>query len=139
MYCKKCGKEISDDANFCKYCGTKFIKKEKVNGKTIVKEMTEEKKLKNKNALISIVFAIIAFVGCLMPFSTFGVFIIIGVIALAVLSLFFRIRGKNEMYQLYDTNGMLVGKHLLDVSLCVSVLCIVLALVSITRFISFGS
>ncbi|MGN0269710.1 MAG: zinc-ribbon domain-containing protein, partial [Candidatus Weimeria sp.] len=22
MYCRKCGKQINDDAKFCKYCGT---------------------------------------------------------------------------------------------------------------------
>lgn len=135
MYCKKCGKEISDDANFCKYCGTKFLKKEVVNRKMIVKEMEETKTVKNKNEIISITFAGVALIGCMLPFSKFGWIIIVGVSILAVLSLFFRIKGKNEMYQLYDSQGKLVGKRLLDMSLCISVLCLVLAVVSITRFI----
>lgn len=135
MYCKKCGKQISDDANFCKYCGTEFVKKETVNGQTVVKKIKQEKKLKNKNAIVSIGFAIGAFIGCMLPFSTFGWMVIVGVVIFAGLALLFRVRGKNEMYQLYDTNGLLVGKNLLTVSLCVSVLCLVLALVSITRFI----
>ena len=25
MYCKHCGKQITDDSSFCKYCGEKVI------------------------------------------------------------------------------------------------------------------
>ncbi len=135
MYCKNCGKEVSDDAQFCKYCGTKFISKEKVNGRVIAKEIETEKKVKNKNAIISLVLAIAALIGCMMPFSSFGWLIIVLVAICALLSLFFRLRGKNEMYMIYDSQGLLVGKTMMNMSLCISILCLILALVSITRFI----
>lgn len=135
MYCKKCGKEINDNARFCKYCGTEFVKKEKVNGKMIVKEMKDVNKPKNKNAYISIIFAIAAIVCCLLPLSQFGMFAVVGGILAGMLALFFRLRGKHEMYQIYENEGGLTGKGMLDVSLCMSVLCIALAIITITRFI----
>lgn len=134
MYCKKCGKKVSDDAVFCKYCGTKFTKKEIVNGKVIVKEM-EEDKTKNKNATISMICSVIALIGCMIPFSMLGWSIIIVVLLFALLSLFFRVKGKNEMYQIYDREGVLTGQKILNISFGISILCIVLAVISVTRFI----
>lgn len=33
MFCKNCGKEISDDASFCRYCGAKTVEEIKVENK----------------------------------------------------------------------------------------------------------
>jgi rRNA maturation endonuclease Nob1 len=30
MYCHDCGKEIKDEANYCKYCGGKLIYTKKI-------------------------------------------------------------------------------------------------------------
>lgn len=134
MYCRKCGKKVPDDANFCKYCGTKFTKKEVVNGKVIVKEMEEEKKPINKNAVIALVFSIASLVCCMLPFSILGYLTLVLILLLAGISMFFRLRGKDEMYRFYDKEGMLIGKRMLDISFVLSIVCIVLALTNIARF-----
>ena len=35
MYCRKCGREISDDSVMCGYCGTPTIEDLKKNGKFV--------------------------------------------------------------------------------------------------------
>lgn len=57
MYCNKCGKEIPDDAKFCKYCGNK-ISKDK-NSKNTGKDDNNTKSRFNTNAVIIIATIII--------------------------------------------------------------------------------
>lgn len=41
MYCRKCGKEIADESNYCQFCGSSQETVE-VNGMEIVKKSTEQ-------------------------------------------------------------------------------------------------
>lgn len=41
MYCRKCGKEIADESNYCQFCGSSQETVE-VNGIEIVKKSTEQ-------------------------------------------------------------------------------------------------
>ena len=38
MYCDKCGKEIADDSNFCRYCGNKIQSESTVSMSAVVEE-----------------------------------------------------------------------------------------------------
>ena len=42
MYCKKCGKQISDDSKYCKYCG--ILVDETVPANTDIATTTQELK-----------------------------------------------------------------------------------------------
>lgn len=58
MYCTKCGKQISDDSQFCCYCGarqTPIVNNNTSNGKTKIKIP-----LKNKKIIIGIIAAVLA-------------------------------------------------------------------------------
>ena len=48
MFCKKCGKEISEDAKFCHYCGERID----IKNKYIVKRLGDNTKniIKNKES-----------------------------------------------------------------------------------------
>lgn len=41
MYCRKCGKEIADESNYCQFCGS-LQETVQVNGMEIVKKSTEQ-------------------------------------------------------------------------------------------------
>ena len=58
MYCTKCGKQISDDSQFCCYCGarqTPIVNNNTANKKTKIKIP-----LKNKKIIIGIIAAVLA-------------------------------------------------------------------------------
>ena len=68
MYCKNCGKKVSENSQFCKFCGVKFNNKEIRNGKTIVSEI-DKRKVINKNSIISLTFAIVSTLCCFISLS----------------------------------------------------------------------
>ena len=86
MYCKKCGKETSDAASFCPYCGAKTaaviadMKEEIVNPASTANKNNETEELpvykrKNKAAFfvgfIPLIYAIIH--GLIILFSWVGI------------------------------------------------------------------
>lgn len=63
IYCKKCGKKIPDDSQFCQHCG------EKLEYEKIEYESNTALKEKNTGAIVGFIFAFI-------PYFTFIGFII---------------------------------------------------------------
>lgn len=63
MFCRKCGKEIDDNALFCTGCGARVQENEKVN-RTNVGKMEREKVFRAKQMAGIIYFALMA--GCLV-------------------------------------------------------------------------
>jgi hypothetical protein len=53
MYCKYCGKKISDDSKFCKYCGHKVKEKEDPNGLEKKEDMQVQYNKNNKETILS--------------------------------------------------------------------------------------
>ena len=54
MYCKNCGKEISEDSNFCQYCGTNLKMEEKAsnyqkNTNSVLEEMPYDEDTESVN------------------------------------------------------------------------------------------
>lgn len=135
MKCLKCGKEISNDASYCKYCGAEVIKTDLVDGERVVIESKKRQAPHNKNALISFIFALLATLGCLLPLSKMGITLLIMIVIAALMSFFFRIKGKDEMYHLYDQTGLRSGRKLMMTSFGLSLLCLISAIVSMTRFL----
>jgi len=37
MICPNCGKEVPDDANFCKYCGVRLVEKAQLSARDIIR------------------------------------------------------------------------------------------------------
>ena len=62
MYCTKCGKQISDDSQFCCYCGARQIPM--VNNNTPINTANKKTKikipLKNKKIIIGIIVVVLA-------------------------------------------------------------------------------
>ncbi len=93
MYCPKCGKKVSEDDLFCKYCGSKIEKNEEVKAEVIVENNNKSEENKNGLRTASIVLGILALVGNLfIVFSFLSVFLsVIGLI----LALCATKKGKN--------------------------------------------
>ena len=58
MYCNKCGKEIPDDAKFCKYCGNKISK-----NKTPTNVDKNSSKDTNRTIIIATIIIVLAIIG----------------------------------------------------------------------------
>lgn len=63
MFCRKCGKEIDDNALFCTGCGARVLENEKVN-RTNTGKLEREKVFRAKPMIGIIYFAVMA--GCLV-------------------------------------------------------------------------
>lgn len=133
MYCKNCGKKVSENSQFCKFCGVKFNNKEIRNGKTIVSEI-DKRKVINKNSIISLTFAIVSTLCCFISLSL-GIIVVVAVMLSSLAALFFRLKAKDEMYKLYDSKGKLVGKKMITASLVLSLVSLISAIGSLPRFI----
>ena len=66
MFCEKCGKQIDDDAKFCKHCGavinTQTISNEKSKQSGITSQKVSVKKELNKPLLITIIIAVVVLI-----------------------------------------------------------------------------
>lgn len=55
MFCKKCGKEIDDNAKFCPYCG------EDLKGTEIIYDSNKSNSFKGKSRGLALIFACLGF------------------------------------------------------------------------------
>lgn len=67
MYCKKCGKEISDDSKFCNSCGANLFIDTSVITNDVQKETVKKKKKKNKKKDSTL--SVVAVVLCLFTIT----------------------------------------------------------------------
>jgi len=97
MYCSKCGKKISENDMFCKFCGNKIgIEKDSVKEEITTNEViinTKQKEEKNGLKTASIVLGIIALVGNLFIIFSF-ISIVLAVIGL-ILGICATKKGRN--------------------------------------------
>ena len=121
MYCLSCGKEIPDQSQYCKFCGSRIK----------VRKLKSNKKEKNYLAVFSAVFSCIAFLGCLLPLSVFGWRAIILIFSCGVLSLLLGWLGKKRMYHMFASEGIWKFKKVLNASQIIACICILLALASV--------
>lgn len=70
MYCKNCGKQIENDATFCKYCGTKvneIVAEKKVESKPTYQHTEQNRAESPVIGILSIIFSFfIAIIGCIL-------------------------------------------------------------------------
>lgn len=66
MYCSKCGKQVSDESAFCKYCGNKLYKEFQGNDlkRKVIEQSPKRKSSKYKKYLVigSIIFLLLIYI-----------------------------------------------------------------------------
>lgn len=134
MYCRKCGKHVNDNSRFCQYCGIEFIEIKEDKNEKIISKTQSRKKVSNKNACISLLFAGLSIVASFLPFQL-GAWVLVAIYVTAILSLFFRTKGKKEMHDIYDKTGLIAGKRFLNTSLGISIFTLLCGCISISNFL----
>ena len=71
MYCKKCGKQLPDDAEFCTYCGAKVDKQEDPSGVDASKKKKPKKK--KWKIVLAVIIGIVAFTAIMNQLQQNGV------------------------------------------------------------------
>ena len=75
MFCKKCGKQLQEDAKFCLNCGEKIISSSPVINESFKQKPEKESKndtQKNSGARLGIVIGILAVLVIVVVFVFFG-------------------------------------------------------------------
>lgn len=73
MYCKKCGKEIEDKGNFCRYCGSEIIFEKPEMFNKINQELDTKKKKFIPQDIIIFVGSIVLFAGVFdLPYTYYN-------------------------------------------------------------------
>ncbi len=71
MFCKNCGKEISDDAKYCPYCGVEQSNIEPIKNVSVKEENTSIPPEKHKKKSHRLLFVMIIFGFCIFGFVKF--------------------------------------------------------------------
>lgn len=61
MICKKCGKEIKEENNFCTNCGTKVVWEDEIDNKQDINNKDLKFSKKEKIGIVFIIIFVIAF------------------------------------------------------------------------------
>ncbi len=115
MYCKKCGKQIAGDSNFCKYCGALLDEPEqavKINVPDIVPKRKPEQIMKDetKHLIAHTVYVLCKILTreIRLALKPLGIGFIILVTCLAASSIIERGRDFNELFSMLGFIGFFI-------------------------------
>ncbi|MCD8204679.1 MAG: zinc-ribbon domain-containing protein [Coprobacillus sp.] len=122
MYCKKCGGQISEDAQFCPYCGEPQFNRDSQTGNTYRETTPEERKKygqSSKNYL-----GLAGFIVSLVAIVFMG--LVVAIVGLVLSLVAYRRRNQYSDYNTLAKAGVIIGIVALAIWLIVFIVALAL-------------